>query len=65
MQDINKSFGGVIDLCVCDFCEFFSDIFEHSEGIFQYFTFKIQWLLPRVCQWCDLWTYKLGDLGSS
>ena len=23
MQDINKSFGGVIDLCVYDFCEFF------------------------------------------
>ena len=27
MQDINKSFGGVIDLCVSDFWEFFSEFF--------------------------------------
>ena len=42
MQDINKLFGGVIDLCVYDFCEFFTDFLS----TFQYFTFKLQWLLP-------------------
>ena len=34
MQNISKLFGGVIDLSVYDFCEFFSDFFEQSEGIF-------------------------------
>ena len=39
MQDINKSFGGVIDLCVYNFYDFFSDFFKHSKGIFQIFHF--------------------------
>ena len=38
MQDINKSFGGVIDLCAYDFFDFFSESFDYCKSIFQDFT---------------------------
>ena len=38
VQDINKSFGGVIDLCVYDFCECFQNFASNARAFFQDFT---------------------------